>query len=100
MRYALAIPVLAFFAFAAPRPQNLELDQVEAEGAPDFYDVPDPDSAPVIIDAQPEDDVTTTGIVAIQDDPLTIRDLNVWTAWKRGEGNCAKLPSGTYTGTS
>ncbi len=89
MRTALLIGAFAALAIAAPRPQEIEFDLVDA--APDAEPI-DPDLAPSSVVIQPSAAASTLAVAQITDVATTYskRDMVV-----KRDGDCHAEPAGT-----
>lgn len=95
MRSAIIISALTALALAAPRPQDIEFDQVDA--APDVDLVTPPvigTTDSVVI--QPSSAAISIGADAVTDVATTKRDLlRQRGSFGKRDGNCAVQPAGT-----
>jgi hypothetical protein len=99
MRLAFIISAFAALALAAPRPQDIEFDQVDASDDPIVVAASD-DGAEQTVSIQPLAAVTTLAAASVTDVASTLdqkRDfLGVARSLsKRGDGDCSALPAGT-----
>lgn len=99
MRSAFIISAFAALALAAPRPQDIEFDQVDAAADPIIVAAP-VDVADQTVSIQPLAAVTTLAAASVTDVASTLdqkRDfLDVARSLrKRGDGDCSALPAGT-----
>ena len=88
MRSILMVSAFAALSLAAPRPQDIEWDQVDA--APDVEVVADGVASPTL---QSPAAASTIAAAAVSASPSTKkRDLTL----QKRDGNCAVQPAGTY----
>lgn len=98
MRSSFIVAAFAAVALAAPRPQDIEFDQVDAAPDPIVVAAPD-DGAEQTVSIQPLAAVTTLAAASVTDVASTTekkRDfLGIARSLSKRDGDCSALPAGT-----
>lgn len=98
MRSTYIISAFAALTLAAPRPQDIEFDQVDAAPDPVIYSVP-VDGTSATVTLLPSAAVSSAAVAAVTDtastsDPSQKRDIE-HALGKRRDGDCSTQPAGT-----